>query len=265
MKKESGQFAFGKNWKKFIANNKILEVSRQSEKYLADFLLPLSIQNKSFIDVGCGSGVHSLAAKNLGVANILSVDIDQDSVDCCLSLKDQFGQEADWEVKKASILDLSSIGNRQFDIVYCWGVAHHTGKMWQALANLGELVAHGGVLYLAIYNKVEGRLGSQLWLKIKLFYHQGGTLVKKLMEWLYLFGCFCKLVIHLKNPFKVIRHYQRKRGMSWKTDLIDWVGGYPYEYASAGEIVDFYYKDFYLLRLKTTNYLGCNQFLFIKK
>jgi 2-polyprenyl-6-hydroxyphenyl methylase/3-demethylubiquinone-9 3-methyltransferase len=55
--------------------------------------------------------------------------------------------------------------------------------------------------------------------------------------------------------------------MSVWYDLVDWVGGYPFEVAKPEEVFDFYRKrGFELSRLKTSGGgLGCNEFVFIRK
>lgn len=261
------KFEFGKNWQNFLNNHFSNKSVEASKKQLVDFLGSDFLKGKTFVDFGSGSGLHSLSALESGASKVVSIDADQEAVRCTESLKENSPYNLNWEIKKGSLLDdnfLSTLGN--FDVVYCWGVAHHTGNMWQALENIALNVKEGGLLFVAIYNYVEGGQGSKMWYKIKKFYNQAPFLIKKIMEWVYISYNFLFLILHLKNPLTVIRNYKIKRGMAWKTDLVDWLGGYPYEYASVKEIFDFYTKKgFELKNIKTTNYIGCNQFLFIKK
>ncbi|MFA4890437.1 MAG: class I SAM-dependent methyltransferase [Candidatus Paceibacterota bacterium] len=261
------RFAFGKNWAKYLAVSSNKEILEKSKKSLNDFLAGYLLKGKTFLDFGSGSGVHSLAALSLGASKVASIDFDDDSVACARHLKEK-SQSSNWEIKQGSLLDenlIKSLG--QFDVVYCWGVAHHTGDMAKALENLEKLIAPRGLLFLAIYNKVEGKLGSRYWWHIKRFYNESGFIVKKIMETAYLAYNFLMLVARFKNPLRVFSEYKKKRGMSWSTDLIDWLGGFPYEYASVKEIFDLYHGKYgmELLNIKTTNYTGCNQFLFSKK
>jgi 2-polyprenyl-6-hydroxyphenyl methylase/3-demethylubiquinone-9 3-methyltransferase len=263
-----GKFSFGKNWLNFWEKSFSEQILSESVKSLAGFLDDFSLRDKTFLDVGCGSGIHSLSALKLGAKSVVSFDADSDSVLCTEKVRDYSKiKESDWLVKKGSILDdnfIGSLGN--FDVIYCWGVAHHTGDMWQALDNLSKLVKSGGGIFLAIYNKVEGKVGSKMWYRIKRSYNHAPHLFKKIMEYVYVAYSFLLLLIKFNNPFRVIYDYKNKRGMSWKTDLVDWLGGYPYEYASVKDIFDFFQeKGFVLDKIKTTNYIGCNQFLFIKK
>src|SRR3989344_8051257 len=258
--KEENKFEFGKNWHKFLSNSFSVEALKASKNRLSEFLAPISLENKTFVDFGSGSGLHSLSALELGASKVVSIDADFEAVRCAESLRENSPYDEKWQIKEGSLLDqdfLSSLGF--FDIVYCWGVAHHTGDMWQALQNISKNVKNGGLFFVAIYNFVEGRGGSHMWHQVKKLYNQSPYFIKKIMEWVYISYNFLILILHLKNPFTVIKNYKTKRGMAWKTDLVDWLGGYPYEYASVKQIFDFYKKrGFELVNIKTTNYIGCN-------
>ena len=60
--------------------------------------------------------------------------------------------------------------------------------------------------------------------------------------------------------------YDKNRGMSRWRDIIDWVGGYPYEVAKPEEIHDFYRaRGFTLMKMKCGGVgLGCNEFVFVR-
>ncbi len=265
---EDVRFAFGRNWSAYLKNNLISEAIEISKGGLEEFLGKNPLQNKTFLDFGCGSGIHSLAALQLGAKKVVSIDFDGDSVKCCKKIKEERGDGYDWDILQGSLIDdnfVKSLGH--FDVVYCWGVAHHTGDMNKALYNLKELTSENGELFVAIYNKVEGMRGSKYWWNIKRFYNKSSFFIKKIMELFYIFINFLKLVLRFKNPFRVMNEYKKKRGMNWRTDLIDWLGGFPYEYASPQEIFKIYHDKYgmELKNIKTTNYIGCNQFLFVKK
>lgn len=260
------RFNFGDNWSNYIDKHFSQAALQHSVNSLKDFL-PIDLKDKSFIDVGCGSGIHSLAAVQLGATNIVSIDYDVQSVETTRRLKHDLALLAKWEIMRGSILDkefINALG--KFDIVYCWGVAHHTGDMYEAMDRLYNLVAPGGYLFIAIYNEVDGRFGSVWWKKVKKFYNESSHFVRKTMEYLYILYKFFRPIIGLNNPFTVAKEYKWKRGMSLTTDLIDWLGGYPYEYAKPEVIFDFYKKkNMELVKLKTTRHIGCNQFVFLRK
>ena len=260
------RFEFGKNWRRFLTvldNERIFE----AENSLKLMLGMESLNGKTFLDIGSGSGLFSLAARRLG-ANVVSFDYDPDSVACTVELKKRyFDNDAKWEIAQGSVLDenyVTSLG--QFDIVYSWGVLHHTGDMWKALHNAKLAVKEGGLLFIAIYND-QGPI-STFWKTVKRTYCSGP--IKKFLVTVglvpvFIIGGFFIDLAHKPNPFKRYTGYKSKRGMSFLRDWIDWFGGYPFEVAKPEEIFEFYQKyGFSLTRLKTKNGMGCNEFVFRK-
>jgi SAM-dependent methyltransferase len=158
------------------------------------------------------------------------------------SLREAIGRPDNWKVIHGSILDddlLQSLTG--VDVLYSWGVLHHTGDMWRAIRNASGLVAPGGVFCIAIYNRVSGRfLDSERWLRIKRTYNHHGRAVQIAMETLYAgYWAVAEVVRRRRSPFKAAREYKANRGMAVTTDLVDWLGGYPYEFATAEELTRF--------------------------
>ena len=263
---EGPRFQFGSNWRRFLCsldNNQIVE----AEESIKRMLQLDSLQGKTFIDVGSGSGLSSLAARRLG--DVYSFDYDPESVACTQYLKDQFFPgDPDWIVSTGSVLDsewLRVLG--RYDIVYSWGVLHHTGSMWQALDNIDSLVTPGGKLFISIYND-QGWL-SDFWRAVKRLYNRMPPALRftlLLPSLVILWGPRTAKDLLRLRPFESWRTYQRLRGMSPWSDLVDWVGGYPFEVARPQMIVDSFVKRGY--RLEKLNScgrkLGCNEFVFIK-
>lgn len=267
--KNPKHFSFGKNWKNFLKhlNNKRIE---KAENSLIVFLNGKeNIVGKTFIDVGCGSGLFSLVAYRLGAGKVVSIDIDDASVACAKYLREKVGKPEQWEIKTGSVLNKNFLNSLDtFDIVYSWGVLHHTGNMYQAIENITHLVHSMGKLYIAIYNdnrkKLEGT--SSFWLKAKRRYNKSGKVVKMIIEIIYTAYYIIGLMANWKNPIIYIKNYHSFRGMNFMSDIKDWLGGYPYEYASIEKIISFLDTlGFACSKYTTARSIGCNEFLFTKK
>lgn len=262
-------FSFGKNWRYYVENFLTPEREAKAQASIRRFLERDDLRGMSFLDVGCGSGIFSLAAHRLGAARITSFDLDPFSVKCCEAMREKAGNPAEWRIEHGSVLDRDFLSRLEpADLVYAWGSLHHTGSMWEALRNSGALVCPGGLFFLAIYNRVDGRLSSEYWLRLKRFYNRAPAPVKRLLEIRhYVRHGILPQIIRLRNPAAFLREYESRRGMSYWVDIRDWLGGYPYEYASADEVFRFCSRELNmeLVNLKTTNGAGTNEFLFRKR
>jgi 2-polyprenyl-3-methyl-5-hydroxy-6-metoxy-1,4-benzoquinol methylase len=263
-------FSFGRNWQDFVNQRLNSEREQIALRSLREFLELPDLQDYSFCDVGCGSGLFSLAAHRLGARHIISIDVDPFSVQCCQQLRQSVGAPENWTVAHGSVLSrefLVQFG--QSDIVYAWGSLHHTGRMWEAIRNTSDLLLGArGRLYLSIYNRVEGRGSSDYWLRVKKRYNRSSKIGKLFLENVYALRYdIMPRLVRFQNPLTFINTYSRGRGMDYWTDVRDWLGGYPYECASADEIFNFCKRqlNLELVNLRVTNTLGTNEFLFSKK
>ncbi len=258
------RFEFGQNWQRFLGSFDQSRVD-EAKRSLQSMLECDDLSGKNFLDIGCGSGLFSLAARQLG-AKVHSFDYDPQSVGCTRELKRRFFfQGGSWKIEEGSALDAEYLKNLgSFDIVYSWGVLHHTGNMRLGLANATIPVRESGVLYIAIYND-QGAI-SKFWTGIKKAYCSGvlGRMAVKAVFVPY-FACESLAIglVKYRNPLGHILNYKKKRGMSIYHDWIDWLGGYPFEVARREEIISFYKEaGFELRRLEQTNRHGCNQYVF---
>ena len=261
-------FAFGANWRDFIEHldEERLQVARDS---LCKMLGRDSLEELRFLDLGCGSGLFSLSASNLG-ADVVSIDYDPDSVACALELRRRYGIDpARWRIEQGDATDREQLDALEtFDIVYSWGVLHHTGNLWRALDNAASAVGGDGQLFISLYNDQGFR--SKIWTIVKRIYQRvpAGSrstyaalvmLPRELMSLGY--------AIASGKPGRYVRswtEYRQDRGMSRWHDLIDWVGGWPFEVSRPDEVFEFCRARGFALESLTTagGGLGCNEFVF---
>ncbi len=272
------RFEFGENWARFLStlDDKRIDVAKQS---LQALIQVNEFKQLRFLDAGSGSGLFSLAASQLG-ADVTSFDLDQNSVACTRQLKERFCPDSiSWNVLEGSLADrnfLNSLG--RFDVVYCWGVIHHTGEMWNCLENLLPLVKPGGRIVLAIYN--DESYISGIWQGIKRTYQKipkmtrpifvavvGAVLFFKRL--IVTIMASCLRLFMLKNPFVPFLNWAnetKSRGMNGWHDLVDWVGGWPFEVAKPEAVFRFMRdRDFVMQDFSTSGGHGCNEFVFVRE
>lgn len=231
------RFSFGENWKKFassLSDEQISSAETELKELFGD-----DFRKGTFLDAGCGSGLFSLAALELG-ATVHAFDYDEDSVECTEHVLSEYGSTNSWTVERGDLVDSDYMaGLGRFDSVYCWGVAHHTGSMWQAIANAAEAVSPGGRLVLGLYNySDEGWGTTRRWKFLKRFYVRSPRSIQSLLQWYWITVLLTyRWKTMGESPLENIRNEPDDRGMTFATDATDWIGGYPYEAARPGNVV----------------------------
>jgi SAM-dependent methyltransferase len=224
--KQDAHFAFGKNWASYA---QLLTESRVQAA--VDSLRKLAggdLQGKRFLDIGCGSGLHALAALRLGAREVIALDIDADSVRTTEEVLHANAAGQHWTVRQASIFDLEGDSLDKFDVVYSWGVLHHTGDMDRALRAAAALVAPQGRFIFALYRRT---FLCWLWKVEKRWYAGASPAAQSRARGAYV-GLF-----RLAFPFRkergrfrdYVAGYGQQRGMDFDHDVHDWLGGWPYE------------------------------------
>jgi SAM-dependent methyltransferase len=256
------RFDFGLNWKSYSEKSFDEQKFDTASESLKHLYQRQRFDGMTMLDVGCGSGIFSIAAKKLGCSRVLGIDISPNSVETSRKNARAFGFSGSDEIefRVMDVLDRQEMdGLGLFDVVYAWGSLHHTGKMWPAIECVCDRVKTEGLLALAIYNR---HWSSPCWKMIKWLYNRSGRWIQKIMVWFFWLVIYTgKFLFTGQNPLKM------HRGMDFYHDVVDWVGGYPYEYAGRREIIEFMKQRGFILtycipaQIPTAN----NQFLFRKK
>jgi len=224
-------FEFGANWASYalmIDDERIEEAERGLERLLGAG----EIAGRTFLDIGCGSGVHSLAAGRLGAQRVVAIDVDPKSVDTARDLLDAHGETFRYEVMTRSVLDISDESVGQFDIVYSWGALHHTGAMNEAIRHAAACVKNGGLFAIALYRKTPF---CNMWRAEKRWYKQAPKLLQRVARGVYAASMWTAFTATGRNFRGYLNSYKGSRGMDYWHDVHDWLGGYPYESISPGE------------------------------
>lgn len=253
-------FSFGRNWGDYLKGISEEDTSRAKED-IEHWLGESFVNGRRVLDIGSGSGIHSLCFLSLGAKDVFSFDFDPLSVEATKKLHKSVGSPANWVIEEGSILDrpfVTALG--QYDIVYSWGVLHHTGSMWKAIENTFNLVRPGGTLWIALYKK-GGRYNSDLALKQK--YNRATSFGKRWLEAKRICTVMCMRARKLQNPFAW--NQKISRGMNVYNDIVDWLGGLPYETATEDEVIQFSRRyGFILERIKAEGEGGCSVYVFTR-
>ncbi|HVH77784.1 MAG TPA: class I SAM-dependent methyltransferase [Stellaceae bacterium] len=231
----AAQFAFGENWKSFLATVGDASIA-EAENGLRRLFPGDEIRGSRFLDLGSGSGLSALAACRLGAAHVEAIDADPKSVAATSALLAKFAPGGNWSARCEDILHSLEGRSQTHDIVYSWGVLHHTGAMWRALDRAASLVAPGGHLAIALYRRTPF---CAIWRLEKRCYAKSGPACRKAMRALYK-AIFCAgLIATGRSPARYIAAYKSARGMDWHHDVQDWLGGYPYESTDPTSVITY--------------------------
>lgn len=255
-------FDFGQNWKEFSEHALTTERVEQARVDFATLMDGIELAHTTFIDIGFGQGLTLLCALEHD-AQVHGLDINPKCRQVFEFNRDRvYRGNGDARVAVGSVLDPGAVRTVRewqpegYDVVHSWGVLHHTGRMWEAIDNAASLVRPGGHFVLAIYNR---HWSSLPWLAIKRLYVTMPAMLQRLMNWAFVPIIYlAKLLVTRRNPLRM------ERGMDFYYNVVDWVGGYPYEYASREEIERYMAARGFRLEkfVPTIVPIGCNEFVF---
>lgn len=222
---QASHFKFGENWINYAESidearivQAIVDLQRLSGRPRLDGV--------SFLDIGCGSGLHALAAARLGATRIVGIDLDPDSITASRHTLERFAPSAPVVFETRSVFDLSAVYFGTFDVVYSWGVLHHTGDMDRAIACAAELVSTNGVFLFALYKRT---LFCPIWRYFKHWYSNMPAESQDAARRRYIALKRFWSELHGRDFDKYIKQYSKARGMDFYSDVHDWLGGYPYQ------------------------------------
>lgn len=251
MDEKEVRYDFGRNWSEYSSVITSEEIGSAVDGVTS--LFP-DVHKKEVLDIGCGSGIHTLAFLTLGAAKVTCIDYDQDSVNTAERVLNTFYSGNNYQVFRGDILNKDGhwfSEGKQYDIVYSWGVLHHTGDMWKAIDNVSEFTKVGGKFSIALYIKTPL---CKFW-KIEKRYYSRYKPLRSIIKIPFSIALILGyMLLKKKPPSEILNDHSTKRGMSFFHDIDDWLGGYPYESVDEQELLRFMEnRNFKLVRKKILN------------
>ena len=226
LKEQSTHFDFGSNWREYSTIIGEAEIAK-AKKRLEDLVGVERLTDSTFLDIGCGSGVHGVAALRSGVSELTCLDIDPKCVETAREVLKKFTVNDDvYSVYHDSVFDFAAKRHGGYEIVYSWGVLHHTGDLAKAISRAASFVRPGGLLVLALYRKT---WFDWFWTLEKRWYSNASAKMQNFARKTYKLGLKLGLVFKYKSYKEYKETYIENRGMSLEHDIHDWLGGWPYE------------------------------------
>ncbi|BCX02582.1 MAG: SAM-dependent methyltransferase [Candidatus Roseilinea sp.] len=228
----ASHFPFGENWAAYTNKVSAIEIA-EAEKSLLRLLGGERLDSQHFLDIGSGSGLHSLAALRLGAREVVAIDIDPISAATTRALLERYAPTGVWRVENASVFELNPGAWGTFDVVYSWGVLHHTGDLLNALRSAAAMVSIGGRFVFALYRRT---WLDWFWQREKRWYASASSETQRRARAVYAVLLRFRLWATGRSFRRYVDEYRTKRGMDFYHDVHDWMGGWPYESIEPDEV-----------------------------
>jgi len=166
-------------WKEFF--RQITENRYESEPYILEFANFPSAKNKSVLEIGVGAGTDFESWCQYG-SKVSGVDLTRRAVEMTrkrLRINGIIPSE-NIDVKQINAERLP-FDSSSYDIVYSWGVIHHTKRPKSILSEAHRVLKKGGVLKGMIYH-VPSWVGLMLYLRYGLLGGRPGVSQKKVIS-----------------------------------------------------------------------------------
>jgi 2-polyprenyl-3-methyl-5-hydroxy-6-metoxy-1,4-benzoquinol methylase len=147
-----------------------------SRPYLTDLrpfdrIMPDDLHGRRVLEIGCGMGLHSLELARRG-AEVHAVDLTETAVEATRARMKEFEVEADVRQADAESLPYD---DRTFDLVWSWGVIHHSARTARVVREIARVTKPGGQTRVMVYNR-DGTSARYILLR---HYLLGGEFVRR--------------------------------------------------------------------------------------
>jgi 2-polyprenyl-3-methyl-5-hydroxy-6-metoxy-1,4-benzoquinol methylase len=147
---EHGTAAYFRELDSRVFHPRVLRLtSRPGERPFSRFVDFDALGGMETLEVGCGSGFAAQLMAEAG-ANVVAVDLTPWAVETTRKRFEAFGLRA--EIREADAEELP-FENDRFDLVFSWGVIHHTTDMNRALGEIVRVCKPGGRVILMLYHR----------------------------------------------------------------------------------------------------------------
>jgi 2-polyprenyl-3-methyl-5-hydroxy-6-metoxy-1,4-benzoquinol methylase len=142
--------------------NEVEEKKYFVEPHIKDFAEFDKWKNKDVLELGCGIGTDSINFARAG-ANLTIIELSDKSLEICKKRFKLFGLNAIFICGNIENIG-DYINDKKFDLIYSFGVIHHTLTPKNVINNIYKLLKKDGEFRFMIYSKISYKL---FWLMVE--------------------------------------------------------------------------------------------------